>query len=60
MQTDSERPYLPPIAAAAEQQRPGGKKRTLDVRKGLYLRSSHDVAFKRCLNFFKFQFLQTD
>lgn len=43
MQTDSERPYLPPIAAAAEQQRPGGKKRTLDVRKGLYLRSSHDV-----------------
>ena len=36
MQTDSERPYLPPIAAA-EQQKPGGKKRTLDVRKGLFL-----------------------
>lgn len=36
MQTDSERPYLPPIVAAAEQQKPGGKKRTLDVRKGYF------------------------
>ena len=34
MQTDSaERPYLPPIAAAADQ-KVGGKRRSLDVRKG--------------------------